>query len=58
MRTREFTLEGQVPGDNFWHVAGSQDGHWVAGDDFARELWLSGLPANLQLRWENTFLTL
>ena len=27
-------------GDNFWHVAGSQDGHWVAGDDFARELWV------------------
>ena len=40
MRTRELTLEGQVPGDNFWHVAGSQDGRWVAGDDFARELWL------------------
>lgn len=40
LRTREFTLEGQVDGDNFWHVAGSQDGHWVAGDDFARELWL------------------
>ena len=40
MRTRELTLEGQVPSDNFWHVAGSQDGHWVAGDDFARELWL------------------
>ena len=40
MRTREFTLEGQVDGDNFWHVAGSHDGHWVAGDTFARELWL------------------
>ena len=40
MRTRELTMEGQVPGDNFWHVAGSQDGHWLAGDDFARELWL------------------
>ena len=40
MRTREFTMEGQVDGDNFWHVAGSQDGHWVAGDTFARELWL------------------
>ena len=40
MRTRELTLEGQVDGDNFWHVAGSQDGHWVAGDDFARELWM------------------
>ncbi|MDE6116247.1 MAG: oligogalacturonate lyase family protein [Duncaniella sp.] len=40
MRTREITLEGQVDGDSFWHVAGSQNGHWVAGDDFARELWL------------------
>lgn len=40
LRTRELTMEGQVDGDNFWHVAGSQDGHWVAGDDFARELWL------------------
>ena len=40
MRTRELKLEGQVNGDNFWHVAGSQNGHWVAGDDFARELWL------------------
>ena len=40
LRTRELTLEGQVPGDNFWHVAGSHDGHWVAGDDFARELWV------------------
>ena len=40
MRTRQLTMEGQVDGDNFWHVAGSQDGHWVAGDNFARELWL------------------
>jgi len=40
MRTRELTMEGQVKGDNFWHVAGSQDGHWLAGDDFKRELWL------------------
>ena len=40
LRTREMTLEGQVDDDSFWHVAGSQDGHWVAGDDFARELWL------------------
>ena len=40
MRTHELTLEGQVPGDNFWHVAGTHDGRWVAGDDFARELWL------------------
>lgn len=40
MRTRELTMEGQVDRDNIWHVAGSSDGHWVAGDDFARELWL------------------
>lgn len=40
LRTRELTLEGQVDGDSFWHVAGSQDGNWVAGDNFARELWL------------------
>ena len=40
MRNRTFCLEGQVDGDNFWHVAGSADGHWVAGDNFARELWL------------------
>jgi oligogalacturonide lyase len=40
MRTRELTMAGQVEGDNFWHVAGSADGHWLAGDDFARELWL------------------
>ena len=40
MRTRELTMEGQVAGDNFWHVGGSSDGHWLVGDDFARELWL------------------
>ncbi len=40
LRTREFTLEGQAYGDNIWHVGGSQDGHWVVGDDFARNLWL------------------
>ena len=40
MRTRALSMEGQVDGDNFWHVAGSQDGHWVAGDNFSRELWL------------------
>ena len=40
LRTRELSLEGQVDGDSFWHVAGSQDGHWVAGDDFAHDLWL------------------
>lgn len=40
LRTRELTLEGQVPGDNFWHVNGSQDGNWAVGDDFQRSLWV------------------
>ena len=40
MRTRELTLEGQVPGDNFWHVNGSSDGNWAVGDDFQRNLWV------------------
>lgn len=40
LRNRELSLEGQVDGDSFWHVAGSGDGHWVAGDDFAHNLWL------------------
>ncbi len=41
MRTRELTLAGQIPfGSGFWHVAGSADGNWVAGDDFARNLYL------------------
>lgn len=40
LRTRRFTLEGQVPGDgNFWHVGGSSDGNWVVGDDFDYNLW-------------------
>ncbi|MBQ7214163.1 MAG: hypothetical protein IJS25_06490 [Bacteroidales bacterium] len=41
LRTREFILEGQIPfGSGFWHVAGSVDGNWVAGDDFARNIYL------------------
>ena len=40
MRTREFSLEGQAPGGNIWHVGGSSDGNWVVGDDFERNLWL------------------
>lgn len=40
LRTREFTLEGQARNDNIWHVGGSEDGHWVVGDDFKRNLWL------------------
>lgn len=40
LRTREFKLEGQAINDNIWHVGGSEDGHWVVGDDFQRNLWL------------------
>lgn len=40
LRTREFSLEGQAPGGNIWHVGGSSDGNWVVGDDFERNLWL------------------
>ena len=40
LRNRKLSLEGQVDGDSFWHVAGTQDGNWVAGDDFAHNLWL------------------
>ncbi len=41
MRTRKFEMAGQgLDGNNIWHVAGSADGNWVAGDDFNRNLWL------------------
>lgn len=41
LRTRELQLAGQIPtGSGFWHVAGSCDGNWVAGDDFARSIYL------------------
>ncbi len=41
LRTREFTMAGQIPfGSGFWHVAGSADGNWVAGDDFDRNVYL------------------
>lgn len=40
LRDRKLKLLGQVEGDSFWHVAGSSDGNWLAGDDFARNLWL------------------
>lgn len=47
MRTREFKIEGQIPfGSGFWHVAGSSDGKWVAGDDFARNIYLINRKTN------------
>ncbi len=39
--TREMTIAGQIPkGSGFWHVNGSSDGRFVAGDDFERNLYL------------------
>jgi oligogalacturonide lyase len=39
--TREMTIAGQIPfGSGFWHVNGSSDGRFVAGDDFERNIYL------------------
>ena len=41
LRTREMTISGQTEkGSGFWHVNGSSDGKWVAGDDFARDIYI------------------
>ena len=41
INTREMMIAGQIPyGSGFWHVSGSPDGRFVAGDNFARELYL------------------
>lgn len=41
INTREMIIAGQIPyGSGFWHVAGSSDGRFVAGDNFAREIYL------------------
>ncbi|MGK9477832.1 hypothetical protein [Melioribacter sp. OK-6-Me] len=41
IKTREMIIEGQIPyGSGFWHVTGSSDGRFVAGDNFAREVYL------------------
>jgi len=35
------TIAGQIPyGSGFWHVTGSPDGRFAAGDNFAREIYL------------------
>lgn len=40
-RTRKMMIEGQVPhGSGFWHVTGSANGRFLAGDNFAREIHL------------------
>jgi len=41
LRTREMTIAGQTTsGSGLWHVNGSSDGRWAAGDDFKRDIWL------------------
>jgi len=41
LRTREMRIAGQTEsGSGLWHVAGSSDGRWAAGDDFSRSLYL------------------
>ena len=41
IRTREMTIAGQTgKGSGLWHVNGSEDGRWAAGDDFARNIYL------------------
>jgi oligogalacturonide lyase len=41
LRTREMTIAGQTPaGSGLWHVNGSSDGRWAAGDDFTRGIFL------------------
>jgi len=41
IETREMTITGQIPvGSGFWHVNGSSDGRYVAGDDFERNIYL------------------
>jgi oligogalacturonide lyase len=41
LRTREMTLAGQTKsGSGLWHVNGSEDGRWAAGDDFSRSIYL------------------
>ena len=41
LRTREVYLAGQTKnGSGLWHVTGSADGRFAAGDDFKRDIWL------------------
>ena len=41
MRTGEVYLAGQTKsGSGLWHVHGSADGRFAAGDDFKRDIWL------------------
>jgi oligogalacturonide lyase len=41
LRTREMIIAGQTKsGSGLWHVNGSSDGRWAAGDDFSRGIYL------------------
>ena len=41
LNTREVSLEGQVPeGNGFWHVHGSADKRFLAGDNSSRNIYL------------------
>lgn len=41
LRTREMLIVGQTKeGSGLWHVTGSSDGRWAAGDDFVRNIYL------------------
>lgn len=41
LRTREMIIAGQTcSGSGLWHVHGSPDGRFAAGDDFARNIYL------------------
>jgi oligogalacturonide lyase len=41
IKSREMIIAGQVPyGSGLWHVTGSSDGRFAAGDNFAREIYL------------------
>ena len=41
IKTGEMIIAGQVPyGSGFWHVTGSSDGRFAAGDNFTRDIYL------------------
>jgi oligogalacturonide lyase len=41
IRTREMIIAGQTKsGSGLWHVTGSENGRWAAGDDFSRNIYL------------------
>ena len=47
LRTGEVYLAGQTKsGSGLWHVHGSADGRFAAGDDFRRDIWLIDRKSN------------